>query len=119
MSREHFARLEPSPQTWVVTRGGQTVAESDGVMLLHETYGDRQFPAVPYFPPDSLQVPAESTDHHTSCPIKGQADYYQITVGDEELENAVWHYPSPVDELADIAGFLAFYPDRFEISASG
>lgn len=114
---DHYARLEPSPQTWTVTRNGVTVAESAGVVMLHETYGDRELPPVPYFPPDALRVDVSLTEHHTTCPIKGQADYLEARVGEERLENAIWLYPDPVDDLAAIAGYVAFYGDRFEVTA--
>lgn len=113
---DHYATLEPSDQRWTVTLGGVTVAESTGVVVLHETYGDRNLPPVPYFPPDSIKVPMAPTDYHTACPIKGQADYIEITVGDAKLENAIWAYLDPVENLADIAGYFAFYSDRFEIT---
>jgi len=32
------------------------------------------------------------------------------------LANAIWSYQAPYDAVAAIAGYLAFYPDRFEIS---
>ena len=35
----------------------------------------------------------------------------------EKLENAIWCYPDPVENLAGIAGYVAFYGDRFEVTA--
>ncbi|MFV0259679.1 MAG: DUF427 domain-containing protein [Acidimicrobiales bacterium] len=123
----HTAWLEPSDTTWVVDYQGHEIARSDRAVLLHEVYGDRVLPPVVYFPPDAVTgAGLHATDHHTSCPIKGRASYYRVELGARsgptnadrsvaELDNAVWYYPDPLADLAPIAGYVAFYPDRFEI----
>jgi uncharacterized protein (DUF427 family) len=30
------------------------------------------------------------------------------------VENAVWSYETPHDDMTSIAGYLAFYPDRVD-----
>ena len=35
----------------------------------------------------------EPTDRHTHCPKKGDASYYTIRAGGEEVENGAWYYP--------------------------
>lgn len=115
----HTARLEPSDTTWVVDHQGQEIARSDRAVLLHETYGDRTLPPVVYFPPEAVTgATLHGTDHHTSCPIKGRASYYRVDLDDRPdptLDNSVWYYPEPLADLAPIAGYVAFYPDRFEV----
>jgi hypothetical protein len=55
------------------------------------------------------------TDHHTICPFKGEADYWTLVAGDPPLENVVWAYRTPLDEVAGLAGYVAFYPDRLAV----
>jgi len=51
----------------------------------------------------------------THCPYKGDATYFSIVAGGQGLENAVWTYENPFPAMADIAGHLAFYPDKVTI----
>jgi len=63
-----------------------------------------------YFPPDSVNWEYfTKTDHTTTCPWKGQAEYYTIEVDGEKNENAAWSYPEPKDEAENITGYVAFY----------
>ena len=48
------------------------------------------------------------TDHATKCPWKGQASYYSIKGDFGMLANAVWTYETPKDDVAGIAGYLAY-----------
>ena len=47
--------------------------------------------------------------------FKGEASYYSLTGTDELLENVVWWYPTPMEEVAGIAEHAAFYADRVRI----
>jgi adenylate cyclase len=114
----HTATVSPSDQTWTVTRNGTVVAESSSVMLVHESYQGRDMPPVPYFPTEDVVVDLDGpTGHNTTCPVKGRADYYSIG-GDDDLVNSIWFYPEPLSPLEPIAGYVAFYGDRFDIAAS-
>ena len=57
----------------------------------------------------------ERTARVTTCPYKGAANYFSLRgegVGDE---NVVWTYETPKAGVSEIAGFLAFYPDKVEV----
>jgi uncharacterized protein (DUF427 family) len=56
----------------------------------------------------------EPTERHTKCPIKGEASYYSIRVGDREVRNGAWYYPDPIEGAEPIAGMIAFYWDRID-----
>jgi uncharacterized protein (DUF427 family) len=56
----------------------------------------------------------ERTGHATYCPYKGDCAYYSVPVGGERSVNAVWTYETPFPAVAEIAGHLAFYPDRVD-----
>lgn len=98
--------LEESPR-WV--RGvfaGTTVVDSKHAKLLHET---GHLP-VYYFPRADVRADVlVETDHHTHCPLKGDASYWSIGVGDATSENAAWTYPAPIDGAPPIEGLVAFY----------
>ena len=53
----------------------------------------------------------------TYCPYKGDASYYSVatTASGDTVEDVIWTYEQPYPAVADIAGHVAFYPDRAEI----
>lgn len=63
-----------------------------------------------YFPADAVhQHYLEPSDHHTSCPWKGEASYYHVVVDGQRNDNAAWYYPQPKDAAKQIAGRVAFW----------
>lgn len=77
------------------------LAESDDTIIIENNH---------YFPEDSIHKryfkPSET---HTTCPWKGRASYYTISVDGEENTDAAWFYPE-VSELAKpIKGRIAFW----------
>ena len=103
--------FEASPRRVRVKFNGETIADSTRAHLLFET---RHLP-VYYFPRADVRMDQLTpTEHHTFCPYKGTASYWTIRVGDKVSENAVWGYPEPYDEVAQIQDFVAFYWDRVD-----
>jgi len=103
--------FEGSPRRVRVAFNGATIADSTNAHLLFET---RHLP-VYYFPRGDVRMDLLApTEHHTFCPYKGTASYWTIRVGDKQSENAVWGYPNPYDEVAQIADYVAFYWDRVD-----
>src|SRR4051812_11455455 len=39
------------------------------------------------------------TSFETTCPMKGTASYYNISVNDTKLSNACWYYPNTKDSV--------------------
>jgi uncharacterized protein (DUF427 family) len=75
------------------------------------------YPPVIYVPREDIDMDRlVRTDHATSCPWKGMASYYSIKGDFGMLANAVWTYETPKDDVAAIAGHLAFYPDRVTVT---
>ncbi|MEO7752745.1 MAG: DUF427 domain-containing protein [Terracoccus sp.] len=63
-----------------------------------------------YFPIGSVDPSVlESSDTHTTCPWKGQASYYSITVDGQTNRDAAWFYPTPKAAAAEIADRVAFW----------
>jgi uncharacterized protein (DUF427 family) len=108
---DYTITLERSPRRVRVKLNGETIADSTRAHLLFET---RHLP-VYYFPRGDVQMDLFApTDHHSFCPYKGTASYWTIRVGDRLSENAVWGYPEPFDEVAELKDFVAFYWARVD-----
>jgi uncharacterized protein (DUF427 family) len=111
-SSTHPITVTPTGHHVVVRIDGDTVAETDAALTLQEG----SYPAVQYIPiadvaPDRL-VPSDTS---TYCPFKGDAGYYHVRVGDRTVDDAVWTYEQPYPAVADIAGHVAFYPNKADV----
>jgi uncharacterized protein (DUF427 family) len=63
-----------------------------------------------YFPPESLRREFfQDSAHHTTCPWKGEASYYDIVVGSEVNKDAAWYYPQAKPAAKNIEGRVAFW----------
>ena len=95
-----------------VVFNGETIADSTETLVLLEA----RHPDIHYFPRADVRMGfLRRTDHHTHCPYKGNAAYWNIEVGGETVENAAWSYEEPFDEVSEIKGYLSFYLDRVNI----
>ncbi len=104
-------RWEDSRRRVRVFLGGVTIADSRRVMLLHE-YG--RLPVF-YFPVEDVRMDLmEASEHSTHSPLKGDAAYWTIRVGDRIAENAAWSYLNPLPEGPPIKGYMAFYWDHMD-----
>ena len=77
------------------------LAESDDTVVVEGNH---------YFPAASLRREHfRDSDHHSVCPWKGTASYYDVVVGDQVNANAAWYYPEPKDAAAQIKDRVAFW----------
>ena len=91
---------------WSVRAGGAVLGESSNALELSE--GD--LPPVIYFPRGDIAMAfLDTSGHSTHCPWKGDANYFSIVTKSQILENAVWSYETPIEEVARIKDHLAFY----------
>lgn len=98
--------IRPAEGVWVVRAGGAVLGESSNALELQEG----AYPAVIYFPREDIGMAfLDATDHKTTCPHKGEASYFSIMSKSQTYENAVWSYEAPYEDVAQIAGYLAFY----------
>jgi uncharacterized protein (DUF427 family) len=125
MSESTRPRLTPGPDHPITvtvsdapvtaTVDGVAVASSDRALVLAEA----SYPPVYYFPrEDVTMTQLSATDHESYCPYKGDCSYFSIDAGGRSLENAAWSYEAPYDAVSEIAGHIAFYPDRVQVAAS-
>lgn len=92
--------------TWSVRAGGAVLGESTNALELRE--GD--YPPVIYFPREDIAMAfLDSSSKSTHCPHKGDASYFSVVTKSTTLNDAVWSYENPKEEVARIKGHLAFY----------
>lgn len=112
---DHPITVEPNPARVVVKVGGRVIAETSAALDLRESH----YPPVPYVPlADVDQSLLRETATSTYCPYKGDASYYSVVLPDGELTDVVWTYREPYPAVAGIAGHVAFYADKVEITQS-
>jgi uncharacterized protein (DUF427 family) len=108
---EHPITVTPTKARVQVKFGGRIIVDSARALTLQEA----NYPPVQYIPREDAQMNYfEPTAHKTHCPYKGEASYFSLKGGDKSVENAVWSYVDPYPAVKDIAGHLAFYPDRVD-----
>jgi acyl-CoA thioesterase-2 len=107
--------LVPLEGTGRVHGAGRLVAESNRCLIVRESDHLDQL----YFPREDIAAAAlVETDHHTICPSKGDASYASLSIAGTMLENALWWYPNPMDEVAGLAGYASFHIEQVEVTAS-
>ncbi|MFG1397130.1 DUF427 domain-containing protein [Roseixanthobacter pseudopolyaromaticivorans] len=108
---DHPITVSRHPGRIVVTAGGRVIADTREALMLREA----SYPGVAYIPRKDVDMAALArTDHATYCPYKGDCGYFSIPGGGARADNAVWTYEAPFPAVAEIAGHLAFYPDRVD-----
>ena len=114
---KHKVSTRPASARVQVRYQGEVIAETRHALELHETHeGHVLAPVVYYLPREDVRMERLTrSSHQTECPFKGSASYYSLKNGPE---NSVWSYEQPYDEMLAIKGLLAFYPDKFEITAT-
>lgn len=111
---DHPITVTPFAGRVRVTFNGQVVAETTRALRLQEA----DYPAVLYIPrEDAAMALYRRSEYVTHCPYKGDASYYTLDAGGRQSANAVWSYEQPYPAMAQIAGHLAFYPDRVDAIA--
>jgi uncharacterized protein (DUF427 family) len=107
----HPITVMPAAHRVRVTHGGRVIADTRRALALKEA----SYPVVHYIPREDVDMSALSrTDHATHCPYKGDAAYYSIAIEGRVSANAIWTYESPFIAVHEIAGHLAFYPQRVD-----
>lgn len=108
---DHPITIVPSTERVRVMFNGHAVADTTRALVLREA----AYKPVFYIPRADAQMDLLArTDHGTHCPYKGDASYYAIKAGDRVSDNAIWSYEQPYPAMNEIAGHLAFYPDRVD-----
>jgi uncharacterized protein (DUF427 family) len=111
-TKDHPITIAPIEERVRIVWRGRTIGDSRHALALNEA----KYPLVVYVPRADVDMSAlERTDRVTTCPYKGEANYFSIADAKSRDDNAVWTYESPKAEVSEIASHLAFYPDKVEI----
>ena len=110
----HPITIRPTSARVTVRVGGAVVAETDSALSLAEA----SYPVVQYIPLDDVdQSLLERTTTQSYCPYKGDANYSSVKGSDGGTEtDLIWTYDHPYPSVAEIAGHVAFYQNRAEIT---
>jgi uncharacterized protein (DUF427 family) len=115
-TKDHPITIEPIRERVQVIWHGRTIGDSKSALELKEA----NYPPVVYVPRADMDMSAlERTARVTTCPYKGEANYFSITDGKARDDNAVWTYELPKTDVGEIGSHLAFYPDKVEITRGG
>ena len=116
MSETDRIEIHNAPGPVRVTWGQRLIAETEHAQRLTET----GYPPRLYIPMNAVAtdwlVVSETTTH---CPYKGDATYYHVQIDGDQIDDAAWCYAQPIDEVAAIAGHLAFDHEALSIDAEG
>jgi uncharacterized protein (DUF427 family) len=108
---DHPISIERNPARIVASVAGRAIADTYNALTLREA----DYPPVQYIPSEDVDFSQlERTDHVTSCPYKGDCNYYSVPSGGKKSVNAVWMYENPYPAVAQIKEHVAFYPDRVD-----
>lgn len=111
--RDPYTRVDilPSSRRVRVEVDGATVADSTNAYFLFET----NLPTRYYLPKTDVKMDLlDPTDLATHCPYKGEARYWNVTLGDSVHENVVWGYDAPLPESQKILGLVSFYNEKLD-----
>lgn len=101
--------IAEQPGCLLVKFHGIQVAASARALVLFEA----NYPPVYYVPREDIDEKYfVRTDHTSYCPYKGDASYFSLQVPGHEGVNAVWSYEDPKVSVAQIRGYMAFYPNQ-------
>jgi uncharacterized protein (DUF427 family) len=117
--RNPYTRVDPlrSTRNVRVELEGVLLAESQSPVLVFET----GLPTRYYLNRTEVNfahlVPSDTV---TACPYKGTTSgYWSIVIGGRRHADLAWSYDFPTRQLSPIAGLIAFYNERVDISVDG
>lgn len=103
--------VESSPRRVRVVLAGQTVAESDEVLLLHPPGRTPTY----LFPREHVRMHFfESSERRPSDPGMGVRTYWTVAVGDRRAADAAYSWEQPPESAAPITGLIAFDWDSMD-----
>lgn len=80
---------------------GALIAESSDTVVVEGNH---------YFPIDDVNAEfLEPSSHHSLCPWKGIASYYDVVVDGQVNRDAAWYYAKPSPAARKVKGRVAFW----------
>jgi uncharacterized protein (DUF427 family) len=112
-SPDHPTTVEAAAAHVVVRHGDTVIADTRAPLVLREAH----YPPVHYIPPADVDWSVlTDSDTVTYCPYKGEASYASLADGAGGVKDVLWKYDEPYPAVAEIAGHVAFYPDRVDVT---
>ena len=107
--------VEPFDGAVTVVFSDAIVASTDKALVLREA----DYPPVFYIPFKDVYFEfLKRSDTSTHCPYKGNASYWNVSAAGEAVNDVMWAYERPYDEMLQIKDHGAFYPDKVRIEAN-
>jgi uncharacterized protein (DUF427 family) len=79
----------------------RVIAESDNTVVVEGNH---------YFPRSSVKSEyLQGSATHSTCPWKGEASYFSLSVDGQDNRDAAWYYPAPKDAAKQIKDHVAFW----------
>jgi len=104
-------RVEKVTRHIQVLFAGEVIADTRRAQRVLET----RHPPVYYIPLENIRTECLfSTDYQTWCEWKGQAAYYNVSLGGRRARNAAWYYPDPSPGYETLKSMVAFYPSKMD-----
>ena len=111
----HFMTIRPADGIFVAKIGEVKLVTSQAALVMHEVAHLIIDPVI-YFPASDVHMDLlQHAAAKTSCPLKGEASYYDYVNGDELQANVAWSYREPISLAAAIRGYLAFDPTAVRV----
>ena len=108
---DHPIEIAPHAKRVRVTFNGRTVADTTRALVLRET----TYKPVFYIPREDADMAAfERTAIRRIARTRATRPTTRSASATSWRENAIWSYEQPFPAMADIAGRLAFYPNRVD-----
>ncbi len=105
---DHRITVRPHKGTVTVRIGDDVIASSTHALELKEG----SYPPVFYIPFADIKMDKlTSSATSTHCPYKGDASYWSTP----QVEDVMWAYQQPYDEMSGIRDHGAFYPNKARI----
>jgi uncharacterized protein (DUF427 family) len=98
-----------------ISLDGELLAETDRGKVIFET----SLPPRWYLPSADVPVELIASETRSGCAYKGFASYFSVRVGDRLEADLAWTYEEPRQEVAPIAGMLAFFNERVDVELDG
>ncbi len=116
--RSPFTRVDAlaSSRHVVVRIEGLVLADSHKPTMLFETGA----PSRHYLPMTDVNLDLlEPSPTRSSCPYKGDATYWSVSINGRVEHDIAWSYRTPMPEAAPIAGLVCFYDEKLDVDVDG
>lgn len=112
----HFMRVVPAGAERSAWIGDVLLARSADALVVKEA-GLDLYDHVTYFPRAEVNMDAlVRIDKTTHCPLKGDTEYFDITVDGEQISEGAWSYVTTIEVAAMLRELVAFDNSKVTVS---